>query len=182
MFKGTIFWDSPGKREREGGRGGERMKIILHHTVHMSSFWLTHGKKLLIKEPSNESIRASSRHAYIKVRRKERKKKKNPHLWSRDCFADVHTLICSFYLPSFTKLVRGRSCRFADKEMKAQDPRKGLSKVIHLIRVRIRMWTLVQKSPSVISAFCSLFFPPKWCKWYLPSYYYSLIQGRRAYG
>lgn len=51
MFKGTIFLDSPGEREREEGGGkeggreeGERTKIILHHTVQMPSFWLTHRK------------------------------------------------------------------------------------------------------------------------------------------
>lgn len=72
MFKGIILLDSLGAKEREGVREGKRMKIILHHTVQMSSFWLTHGNWLLVKESSNESVRAFSRQAYIKVGRKKK--------------------------------------------------------------------------------------------------------------
>lgn len=131
------MWIFPEReREREEGRERERTKIILHHTVQMSSFWLTHGKELLVEKLSNESIRASSRHAYIKVRRKERKKQ---HLLSRNSFADVHAYICSFYLPNFGKLVRPQFTHFSDKEMKTQGPRKGLSKVTQPICPQIRI-------------------------------------------
>lgn len=78
MFKGTIFLDSPGKRERVGGRQEERENENNLAPYRADVLFLADSREVAAgKGTLNEHIGASSRNAYIKVRRKERKKKKN---------------------------------------------------------------------------------------------------------
>lgn len=92
MFKGTIFLDSPGKRERVGGRQEERENENNLAPYRADVLFLADSREVAAgKGTLNEHIGASSRNAYIKVRRKEREKKKKTHLLSKNSFADVHT-------------------------------------------------------------------------------------------